>query len=502
MHTRDLERFIEGLRIPQGIHAGKPFKLLAWERRFLRGAFGQPGDAALSIARGNGKSTLVAAIGLAGLVGPLVQTGGEVVIVASSFEQGLIIYRHLVSMARPWLEHPDNKGRYAVNNSTNRASIVDKRTRASVHVLGSDAKRLHGRAPVLVLADEASQFPTGSIDAMIAALETSLGKLVGSRMLWLGTRPASTGHPFAKALAGGVGYSQVHAARESDPPFRKSTWKRANPGLDDLPDLEARIRLEAGRAKRDPDRLQSFKALRLNMGTPDVVESFVYDPARWEALEGDAKAEGRMVWGVDLGTSAAQSCIACYWPDTGRLEALAAFPEIPTLADRGLADGVGPLYERCFQRGELVTLGRRVSDVTLLLREALERWGVPMGIAADRWRRDELLEKLEAGSFPPGVAVETRGQGFRDGAEDIRAFREALLTGKVTPVKSLLLRSALGEARTVSDPAGNEKLAKSSEGGRRQHARDDSIAAAILAVATGYRNALTRPAARFEYAIV
>ena len=183
-----------------------------------------------------------------------------------------------------------------------------------------------------------------------------------------------------------------------------------------------------------------------------MAESFVYDPARWEALEGDATAEGRMVWGVDLGTSAAQSCIACYWPDTGRLEALAAFPEIPTLADRGLADGVGPLYERCFQRGELVTLGRRVSDVTLLLREALERWGVPMGIAADRWRRDELLEKLEAGSFPPGVAVETRGQGFRDGAEDIRAFREALLTGKVTPVKSLLLRSALGEARDGVGP--------------------------------------------------
>ena len=34
----------------------------------------------------------------------------------------------------------------------------------------------------------------------------------------------------------------------------------------------------------------------------------------------------------------------------------------------------------------------------------------------------------------------------------------------------------------LSDPAGNSKLAKGSEGGRRLRARDDAAAAAILAV--------------------
>ena len=41
----------------------------------------------------------------------------------------------------------------------------------------------------------------------------------------------------------------------------------------------------------------------------------------------------------------------------------------------------------------------------------------------------------------------------------------------------------MGEAVTIADPAGNEKLAKSSEGGRRSRARDDAAATAILAVA-------------------
>ena len=45
----------------------------------------------------------------------------------------------------------------------------------------------------------------------------------------------------------------------------------------------------------------------------------------------------------------------------------------------------------------------------------------------------------------------------------------------------------MGEAVTIADPAGNEKLAKSSEGGRRSRARDDAAATAILAVAEGCR---------------
>ena len=43
------------------------------------------------------------------------------------------------------------------------------------------------------------------------------------------------------------------------------------------------------------------------------------------------------------------------------------------------------------------------------------------------------------------------------------------------------------EARTVSDPAGNAKLSKGSQGGRRFRAKDDAAAAAVLAVAAGVR---------------
>ena len=90
--------------------------------------------------------------------------------------------------------------------------------------------------------------------------------------------------------------------------------------------------------------------------------------------------------------------------------------------------------------------------------------------------------------------------GFKDGAEDVRAFRRACAEGKVTPAPSLLLRASMAEARTVSDPAGNAKLSKGSEGGRRARAKDDAAAAAILAVSAGYRSP-PRPARKPRFAL-
>ena len=55
---------------------------------------------------------------------------------------------------------------------------------------------------------------------------------------------------------------------------------------------------------------------------------------------------------------------------------------------------------------------------------------------------------------------------------------------------SLLLRSAMAEARTMSDQAGNSKICKGSGGGRRMRAKDDAAAAAILAVSAGIRSGL------------
>ena len=70
--------------------------MLPWQRRFVRSAFtAGVQSAALSVARGNGKTSLLSAIACATLDGPLMVPRGETVIVASSFEQARIAFEHV-----------------------------------------------------------------------------------------------------------------------------------------------------------------------------------------------------------------------------------------------------------------------------------------------------------------------------------------------------------------------------------------------------------------------
>ena len=177
--------------------------------------------------------------------------------------------------------------------------------------------------------------------------------------------------------------------------------------------------------------------MRLNQGTSDVQVYVLLETAAWRRITGDAPREGRPALGWDFGQSEAMSACAAYWPSSGRLEALASFPREPGLGERGTADGVGDLYRRMFQRGELVVTGGEAVDLREFVELARERFGVP---------------------------------------------------------------SAMAEARTVSDPAGNSKLAKSTQGGRRRRAKDDA-AAAILAVAIGSRRAKRPKRPGWRYAV-
>ena len=138
------------------------------------------------------------------------------------------------------------------------------------------------------------------------------------------------------------------------------------------------------------------------------MERFVLSAATWEAIERpQPELVGRYCLGVDLGASASMSAVSAYWPDSGALRVLGMFPENPSLADRGLNDGVGELYTRAQDQGELVTGGDEISDVPALMALALGTWGPPSKIVCDDWRKAELRQSLRACTFP-NVPLELR----------------------------------------------------------------------------------------------
>ena len=95
---KPLETYLGALTVTQGRRAGEALTVLPWQRKFIAGAF-TPGrtTAALSVARGNGKTVLVAGIACAALDGPLMVPRGETIIVASSFARACIAFDHVVA---------------------------------------------------------------------------------------------------------------------------------------------------------------------------------------------------------------------------------------------------------------------------------------------------------------------------------------------------------------------------------------------------------------------
>ena len=55
-----IKDYLSPLTLSGGDHDGEAFTVMPWEKRFIQGAFSQPGAAAPSVVRGDGKSALVA----------------------------------------------------------------------------------------------------------------------------------------------------------------------------------------------------------------------------------------------------------------------------------------------------------------------------------------------------------------------------------------------------------------------------------------------------------
>ncbi|MDE2937524.1 MAG: hypothetical protein OXR67_01185 [Chloroflexota bacterium] len=485
MHKQVIQ-YLEGLTVSQGTAAGKPLEVLPWQRRFLKGALADGViEAALSMARGGGKSTLMAGLGMAFIdCDAVAQRASEVTILAASEKQGRILFNHMSRFAEAL-----DKPRLKVYSGLSEQRIVNLDNRCQVQVMAASARALHGAAPALILADEVAQWAPSKAPAILAALRTGLGKIPDSRLIALGTRSAGTLDPW-KEFIETADFAQVHAAKKDDPIYHCRTWERANPSLrrrDLFAPLLKVYRRDALKARTSERIRQSFRALRLNQGVSDTVQNFLVTEDYWSAIERvTAPAITKpYILGLDLGGTAAMTAAAAFQPKSGALDGIAVLPSKPELQLREIEDGVPGLYRRLLTEGSLTLSPGHVVPVEALLNAAVKRWGPPVVIVADRYRKGELMDGLE--SLGLRCRLVSRGMGFKDGAEDVRRFREAVLRKKVAVKPSLLYRQALTEARTVSDVKGNEKLAVRSQGGRRRRGRDDVAAAAVLAVAEGIR---------------
>ena len=454
-------------------------------------AFLESDELHLTVARSNGKSWLSALIAC-GHIDPrspfrIPNCRGQ--IVSTSHKQASVIFGYMRDILKP------DRGEWRVRNSNSEMSLLHRGTDAEIRCLTTRVESALGLPTNLVIADEIGAWPDSRL---LNILRSSAGKVEPARMLCVSTKPADESHFWSRLLKadGAAGIRVIDHSNPLDAnPFSLDSWKRGNPSWKHSKALRKAVAREARLAKQDPELLQTFRCYRLNCGTSDQqIENLILSPETWTSLErAQINANPPYLLGVDLGSGSAMSAAAAYFTGSDELDVFALWGQLdPESRDRQL--GSRGLYAKMRDRGEIIQAKTRVPKPAELLNEALRRWnGAPLAVICDRWRLGELEDA--AAEVGLNCQIIQRGQGYFHGGEDLRLFRSAAIEGRFTAKRSLLLNHSLSGARSISDPSGNSKLAKNRQGGRRSRHVDDSLAAAILAVAEAERRR-SQPTAR------
>ncbi len=171
----------------------------------------------------------------------------------------------------------------------------------------------------------------------------------------------------------------------------------------------------------------------------------------WGVLSGHVPRCGDNALGGDMSSPTSLSACAGVW-ESGRAEAIVTVPSDPPLETQGRALGSFGFLIRARDSGVLVESEGRVADPQCLLSEADERWGEPVAIAADRFRKPAILDALEAVGWPTTV---TWRWGRTQIHEDISALGAWVLSRRLAPQRSELLDHSMASVVVTSDVVDN-----------------------------------------------
>ena len=497
---RALRKEIESLVVNQGPLVGEPFKVLPWQFGVLK-SVAMYRETALTISRGNGKTTFIAALACSAITPgkAMFVPRGEVLIAAPSMQQGRICFEHIREFMRPdmyeWVDDELLLKRkiWKENFNTHQMEISHKPTGTKLKVIGSDPKRAHGLAPSMLICDEPAQFESGG-DVFYAALRTSLGKQANPRMLVIGTRPRSPLHFFSRLLFNppdGTN-SIIYAAEQKDVEdggaYKIRTIKKANPSYNHLSALRTEIKeFKEGARKQGGIRRAQYYALYLNMGTSEADDTEdAVDAEQWEVITKKSipQRQGDVAIGVDLGGGNSLSACALYWYETGRLECWGCVPAFPPLQERGERDGVGGAYIEMHDMDVLRVHGQKETRNSDFLREIFQDaedydW---LGVACDRYKINAVKQAVLDAGYGDDIIVDRAVGMGSDGWDDLNLFRTAILEEYLRPGVNLALEHAIMSAVVKRDRNGNASLDKS-----WQRGRIDVLQAVIHAVGLGER---------------
>ncbi len=488
-------RFVRRLRLWEGDHAGQPFHLHGFQEAIVRRIYGpctaagerQVRMACIWIPRGNAKTTLASALGLAHFLGPEAEAGGQAILAAADRENAGIAFNSAHQMVLQ-----DRVLSARVRAIESRKTLHHPGTKGRMTAISSEAYSKHGLNASFFLADEVHAWPAEEGRKLFKVVSDSMVKRSRPLTIVISTAGEGQGglawdlwqysHKVAAGEIEDPSFAPIIFAASADADWRdEAAWHAANPaiaaGFCSLDEL----RTKARRVQHFPSEIADFKRFHLDLWQEGAAEPWialeVYDQAE-PATPAD-ELLGRPCWvGVDLSSVEDLTAVVAVFPEgdgeARRYDALPMFflPEegLAKKADKDRAD-----YLRWKEDGILTVTPGNVVDQKAVLEHIgtlAERHGV-QEVAVDRWNSTAVTTALQEDGF----TVNLFGQGFASMAAPVKELKRAILAGHFRHGGNPLLRLCFGNLAADRDAAENEKFTKA-----RSRGRIDGMVAAAMAV--------------------
>ncbi|MCA1971239.1 MAG: terminase large subunit [Caenispirillum sp.] len=491
-------RFVKNLTLTEGPLAGKPLSeaLSRWQERLIRRVYGDVDEngrrkirtVILWLPRGNGKTTLVSALGLLHLFGPERDAAGQVIVAASDREQASIAY----NSARRFVE-ADEQLVGITRTVDSLKTIKHPRSDSIMKAISHEAYSKHGLNVSLFIADEVHAWPAGEGRELYRVIRTSMGKRE-QPLTWIISTAGRGDQSLAwdlwdrsRKLAAGeihdpsvlpVIFAAPKACEKGDQWKDEALWAACNPGLDDGFINADVLRGEVLEAEHLPAEAATFRQLRLNVWQEGAVDPWL-DLQVWDRgaqlVDLDA-LEGEPCWvGVDLASVEDTCAVVACWrrPDGGYIVHPWIYIPEGKLKRRNRAEGTN--WQQWVDDGHVIVTPGDVVDYDVIEGQIIalaERFQV-LEVAIDRFNATGTINRL----MEAGVNVLTHGQGYVSMSGPCKEFQRAVLAGEISHGGHPALRWQVGNAVIDKDPAENIKVTK-----MRSREKIDAVVAAVMAV--------------------
>jgi phage terminase large subunit-like protein len=497
-------RFFGCLCHSKGEWAGQQFQLEPWQAFIVGSLLGwKRADgsrrfrtAYVEVPRKNGKSTLLAGLGLYGLVMDR-EAGAEVYCAATMRDQAKIVWSEAARMR-------DKSPALSSHVRKFVGSLVAENTGSKMVPLGADADTLDGLNPHLVIIDELHAHRTRAVlDVMDSALGARRQPLL-AMITTAGSDRASVcweQRAYAERVLAGLVedeslFAYVATIDQGDDWRNESSWRKANPNLGVSVKLDY-LERRAARAMKMPGAQNSFRRLHLDEWT-DAAEAWL-SAGVWEAVQARNldldDHRGSPAWlAVDLSSKRDLTALMALveTEDDQGDELLLAFSRFWMPADgileRSERDGVD--YAAWRDRGLITATPGPVVDVAHVataIAELSEELDI-RGVVGDAYRRHELQAALDEVGCT--VTLIDHPQGYRKAAGSdlwmpgsVDATENAILERRIRIAWSPVLTWNVASVCMVADAQENRKPNKLKSTGRI-----DGALTLIMAVGAALRS--------------